>query len=92
MEKFVEVTIERNGETQTVQVEKQRYDRINKQVIAACRASAVPINGAPYTTGIVRLDKLFTDEIELAVGYQIAEKLLAEAEAEPDETDTESES
>jgi len=91
METFVEVTIERNGETQTVRVEKQRYEQINKQVIAVCRASVVTINGEPHTTGIVRLDKLFTDEIELAVGYQIAEKLLAEAEAEPDETDEESE-
>lgn len=91
MKEFVEVTIERNGETQTVRIEKQRYEQINKQVIAACRASVVPIDGEPYTTGIVRLDKLFTDEIELAVGYQIAEKLFAEAEAEPNETDEESE-
>jgi len=82
---FVEVTIERNGEMQTVRIEKQRYEQIRKQVIAACRASVVTINGEPHTTGIVRLDKLFEDEIELAVGYQIAEKLFAEAEAEPDE-------
>jgi formate dehydrogenase assembly factor FdhD len=82
MKSFVEVIIDRNGETQTVQVEKQRYEQIRKQVIAACRASVVTINGQPHTTEIVRLDKLFTDEIELAVGYQIAENLLAEAEPE----------
>jgi hypothetical protein len=63
--------------------------RLPTTIIAACRASIVTINGEPHTTGIVRLDKLFADEIELAVGYQIAEKLLAEAE--PDETDEESE-
>jgi hypothetical protein len=33
--------------------------------------------------------KLFADEIELAVGYQIEKKLLAEAE--PEETDEDSE-
>jgi len=49
----------------------------------------VTFDGKPYTTEIVRLDKVFTDEIELAVGYQIAEKLLAEAE--PDQTDEEGE-
>ncbi|MFZ0900309.1 MAG: hypothetical protein WB616_18640 [Candidatus Sulfotelmatobacter sp.] len=92
MESFVEVTIERNGETQIVRVEKQRYAHIRKQVIAACRASVVIINGKPHTTEIVRLDKSFADEIELAVGYQIAEKLISEAEAEgTGETDDESE-
>lgn len=89
MDNFAEVTLERNGETQTVRVEKRRYEQIHKQVIDACRASIVTINGEPYTAGIVRLDKLFMDEIELAIGYQIAEALLAEAdaEAEPSETD-----
>jgi hypothetical protein len=91
MKDFVEATIEQNGETQSVRIEKQRYEQIHKQVVAACGASVVTINGQPYTTGIVRLDKIFTDEIELAVGYQIAEQLLAEAEsradADPDETD-----
>lgn len=91
MKNFVEIIIERNGETQTVRVEKQRYEQIRKQVIAACQASTVTFNGEPYTTGIVRLDKIFTDEIELAVGYKITEELFAEAEAEGDETDEESE-
>jgi hypothetical protein len=89
MKDFVEVTIERNGETQTGRVEKQRYEEIRKQVIAACRASVVTINGKPYTTEIVRLDKLFADEIELAAAYQMAEELFSEAES--DETDEESE-
>ncbi|MFZ0772571.1 MAG: hypothetical protein ACLP56_02555 [Candidatus Sulfotelmatobacter sp.] len=80
MDKFVEVTIERNGETQTVRIEKQRYEQIHKQAVAAFRASIVPFDGKPYTTEIISLDKVLTDEIELAVGYQIAEKLLAEAE------------
>ena len=35
-----------------------------------------------HTTGIVRLDNIFTDEIELAAGYKIAEELFAEAEAD----------
>jgi hypothetical protein len=89
VDNFVEVTIERNGETQTVRIEKQRYEQIHKQVVAALGASVVTFDGKPYTTEIVRLDKVFTDEIELVVGYQIAEKLLAEAE--PDQTDEESE-
>jgi hypothetical protein len=91
VDNFVEVTVERNGEMQTVRIEKQRYEQIRKQVVAACGASIVTIGGKPYTTGIVRLDKFFADEIELDVAYQIADKVLAEAEADAETVETDEE-